>query len=157
MSPRLHWLLLALTCLGLIGCGSVSPEVAAQRERISQEPLGDYYVGRRFNLLGTRLWGYVRRPREHWEKARLVVMNERSKKQPDRLPELNLYGNAHGFDHNYEYHLQGQFNDSNYYDPNSNLVVPQFLLTGFTEITKDGGFLLSPGDTSNQRRLPELR
>ncbi len=127
-----------------------------QQDPIYQEPLGDYYVGRRFHLKGTRLWGYVRRPREPWRQARLVVMNESVMKQPDRLPELNLRGPSHGYDHNYEYHLRGQFSGEEVYDPNSNLFVAEFVLTGYTEVSKAAGFLVRPGDTSNQRRLPEL-
>jgi hypothetical protein len=122
----------------------------------SSEPAGNYYVGRRFHLEGTRLWGYVRRPREPWSKARLVVMNESIREQPDRLPETTRRGPSHGYDHNYEYHLRGKFSGEEIYDPNSNLFVPEFVLEGYKEVSKAGGDLVRHGDMKNQKRLPQL-
>lgn len=158
-------LLLLVTSLALVSCGvgpgpglgpGGGPRSAVRQDSIAREPLGDYYVGRRFHLKGTRLWGYLRKPRESWKKARLVVMNESERQQPDRLPELNLRGPSHGFDHNYEYHLRGRFSGEEVYDPNSNLFVSEFVLTGYTEVSRGGGYLIRPGDMNNQRRLPQL-
>jgi len=83
-------------------------------------------------------------------------MQERIKTQPDRLPELNLYGDSFGFDHNHEYHLKGFFSGEDMYDPNSNLFVPEFVLTGYERVSSNPGFVLKPGDTENQKRLPFL-
>lgn len=154
--PRVLFLsLCAAQFCSLVSC-EVAPEVASRRAYIHAEPAGNYFIGRRFHLKGTRLWGYLRRPREPWNRARLVMMNESVKRQPDRLPELNENGPSYGYDHNYEYRIQGRYSGGEVYDPNSNLVVPEFVLTGYSLINRGGGFLIRPGDMGNQRRLPEL-
>jgi len=150
------FLVLAVSLLGG-GCASTTPAHRAQQERISQEPSGDYWVGRRFHWQGTRVWGYVRKPRQSWKSSRLVIVDENSRRQPDRLPEMptdSAAGLLHGFDHNYEYRLWGAFSGSEAYDPNGNLTLPVFRLERLELITRNPGFVFNPGDERNQRRLP---
>lgn len=146
--------LLLIIAFGAFGCATLTPEQKSQREKISREPSGDYWVGRRFHWLGTRVWGYVRRPGRPWDSAKLVVLDERSKKQPDRISEIPRLGRAHGFDHNYEYKLWGNMTSMKAYDPNGNREIPMFRLQRYQLISKTPGFIFKPGDTYNQRKLP---
>ena len=77
----------------LPGCETTKPEVnpavsAAREERLqailTEEP-GDYFIGRRYHVEPTRYWGYLRRPRNGWETAKLVMMNESIKPVPGSL------------------------------------------------------------------------
>ncbi|MEX2580201.1 MAG: hypothetical protein WD342_14170 [Verrucomicrobiales bacterium] len=130
-----------------------SPAVKARNERIAMEPTGNYYIGRRWWTDGTRFWGYLRKPRQPWSEAKLVIMNESIVKQPDRVPEEG--GSAsHGYDHNFEYRIWGSFTGDTVYDPNSNFVVPEFRLSKFELLDRNPGFVFYPGESYNPRRLP---
>ena len=129
------------------------PAVVAQRQRIAQEPRGSYYVGRRYWLEGTRFWGFVRRPGEPWDQAKLVVMNESKKHQPDRLPEV-ASGKSHGFDHNHEYKLTGHYSGQRIYDPNSDQILPEFVLTDYELVSKSPGFLFHPNQKFPNNQVP---
>ncbi len=127
------------------------PAVAARNAQISAEPRGNHYIGRRYWLEGTRFWGFVRKPGQTWRDAKLVMMNESVKHTPDRLPEVNPGGKAHGFDHNYEYRLTGRFTGARIYDPNSDQILPEFLLTGYEVISRRPGFLFHPQEDFGKR------
>ncbi len=129
------------------------PAVKNQYAQIAQEPRGDYYIGRRWWTEGTRFWGYLRRPGEPWKNSKLVIMNEGSKLQPDRLPEQGM-GQKHGFDHNHEYKIWGSFTGQTVYDPNSNFIIPEFRLSGYELISPNPGFLFMPGEGYSPNRLP---
>lgn len=131
-----------------------SPAVKQRNAIIASEPLGNYYIGRRWWTEGTRFWGYLRKPREPWSSAKLVIMNESITHQPDRLPEGGEYGHSHGFDHNHEYKIYGSFTGQTIYDPNSNFVVPEFRLSKYELITDNPGFLFYPSEGYNPRSLP---
>ncbi len=132
-----------------------SAAVQQRNSLIAQEAPGNYYIGRRWFTEGTRYWGYVRKPQQPWEQSRLVVMNESVRPQPDRLPEIPEDGGpAHGFDHNYEYRLWGTFTGLEIYDPNSNLVLPEFRLSKYELISENPGFLFYPGEPYKRRGLP---
>lgn len=152
------WLLLSLSFVVFpSGCANQGggPEVEARNRLIAQEPTGNYYIGRRYWAQGSRVWGWLRKPRETWEKSRLVVMNEQMKLQPDRLPEdPRVATPAHGFDHNHEYKIFGSFSGDKVYDPSSNLQLPEFILTGYERISAKPGFLFKPGERYNPSRLP---
>jgi hypothetical protein len=128
--------------------------IAERNARIAAEPRGDHYIARRFYIERTHLWGYVRRPGETWDKAKLVVMNERVARSPDRLPESpSGTGLAHGYDHNREYHLWGRYTGRRVYDPNSNLVLPEFELQRALEVSDAPGWLFHPGERFNGSQL----
>jgi hypothetical protein len=98
---------------------------------------GSDWVGRRvWPHPAVRYWGQVKKPNEPWSKARLVVMNERYKHVPDRLPEGGEGERGHGFDNNYEYRLKGTFSGNEIYDPNSDKVLPEFVLRDYELISK---------------------
>jgi len=128
--------------------------VKARDAEIALEPRGDYFVGRRWWTEGTRFWGYLRRPGQPWSEAALVLMYEGSKKTPDRLPEESSTGLSHGYDHNYEYRIYGKFMNKVAYDPNSNLELPVFYLTGYEVVDANPGFLFFPGEPYSKKRLP---
>lgn len=148
----LHLALLVVSLL-LSACqtGSSDPRFAQQLEyrrmSIASEPAGDYFVGRRFHIERLHFWGYVRRPGENWDKSRLVVMNEKFMKQPDRYPEVpSGDGPAYGSDHNTEYRLWGQFSGRKIYDPNSNMVLPEFVLQRYEVKDTSPGWLFKPDE-----------
>ena len=98
---------------------------------------GSEWVGRRLQPHpATRYWGKVKKPNEPWSKAQLVILNERFKHAPDRLPEGGEGERGHGFDNNYEYRLQGTFSGNEIYDPNSDKMLPEFVLRDYQLISK---------------------
>jgi hypothetical protein len=162
--PRL-WLLpvLATSLLLLSSCRTTESLTEAQQQMVDQralaiaaEPPGDYWIGRRWWTKGTRFWGYVRRPRQQWSEAKLVMMYEGHKKTPDRLPEELPTGRTHGFDHNYEYRLWGSFSGGEIYDPNSDLILPEFVLRNYELINSNPGYLFHPGERYLATAMPPL-
>lgn len=150
------FLLACLTLVILSSCEtSRDPRVAARNAKIRQEPSGDYFLGRRYWVKGSRTWGWVRKPGQPWDKARLVVTNERYKKNPDRLPEYrNPGGLRNGYDHNFEYRLRGYFSGDEVYDPTTDLIVPEFVLQDYELVDRSPGWLFTPQDTMGNTRLP---
>lgn len=126
----------------------------ARNATIAAEAPGDYYVGRRFRIDRTHFWGYLRRPRQSWDQSRLVVMNEKSARQPDRLREEPGNGEqGFGYDHNSEYRVWGSFTGRKIYDPNSDLALPEFQPTRYELITPSGGWLFKPNERFNGYQL----
>jgi hypothetical protein len=98
-------------------------------QRIAAEPTGDYYIGRRYFKPDFKFWGYVRRPGQPWSAAQLVMLNEKQKLAPDR--EALKFGS----DNNYEYRLYGHFSGDKVYEPASNRLYPEFVVTRFEVIS----------------------
>ena len=133
-----------LVLLALVGCES--PELSgvrtarlAARGRIAQEPPGDYFIGRRYYNPNYKFWGYVRKPGQPWQTAQLVMFNEKQKLAPDRE------ANQLGADSNCEYRLYGHYTGDTVYEPASNHVYPEFLLTGYELIDKNPPSIFPPG------------
>ena len=148
ISRVLSFCLLGFAALILSQCApSVDPAVIAERQaKIASEPTGDFYIGRRYHVDHTRFWGYLRKPRTPWSKAKLVMMNEtRGIKVPDRLPEYGS-GRTHGYDNNYQYKVYGRYASKPFYDPNSNQFLPQFIPSRFELLDPNPGWLFSPAE-----------
>ncbi|TDU81653.1 hypothetical protein EI77_00963 [Prosthecobacter fusiformis] len=157
MSRFASLLSLALAVL-LTACESTSPrhqqQIDYRRLEIAAEAPGDYYVARRFNIERTHIWGYVRRPGQSWDQSKLVMMNEKFMKQPDRFSEMpSGDGPAFGSDHNREYRLWGYFSGRRVYDPNSNLALPEFVLQRYEVKSVSPGWLFNPGERFNGKQL----
>ncbi len=134
--------------------GAGGPMLAARDAQILAEPRGDYYIGRRYFTDKTRYWGYVRKPGQLWDKAVLVLMDERrGRLTPDRLLEQPSTGNAHGYDHNYEYKISGAFTGQQAYDPNADMILPLFAATNYEVISAKPGFLFTPGERYNPKYI----
>lgn len=153
-------ILLCILSLMMAGCATTasSPQAAMQletrRRQLASEPRGDFYVGRRFHIPHTHFWGYLRSPGQPWSSARLVIMNERYAKIPNRLPEMPTDGGeAYGDDHNREYRIWGRYTGRRVFDPNSNLVLPEFELRRHELINEYPGFLFQPGERFNGKQL----
>ncbi len=151
--PLLSLLTVVLSSCATSGGGGGAQDTAARVAAIAAEPHGDYYIGRRFHIERTHFWGYVRRPGESWSKSRLIVLNERLQKSPDRLSEVPVSGPAHGYDHNYEYRLWGSFTGRKVYDPNSNMILPEFALQRWELISNNPGYLFRPNERFNGKQL----
>lgn len=157
MSRVATFVLLGLSLL-LAACDSTSPRqqqlIEYRRLEIAAETPGDYYIGRRFHIDRTHIWGYVRRPGQSWHQSRLVMMNEKFTRQPDRYPELpSGNGPAFGSDHNTEYRLWGSFSGRRVYDPNSNMALPEFVLQRYEVKSRSPGWLFHPGERFNGKQL----
>lgn len=121
--------LLLFIALGwLAGCETVEPDGparAAMAEAISAEQPGSYFIGRRMYKQDYKMWGWIREPGQPWKSARLVMMNEQQKLNPDRA------SGRLGTDNNYEYRLLGRFSGEQIYEPASDKFYPEFILTGY--------------------------
>ena len=118
----------------LAGCATEPSGIEQVRvdaaQKISAEPPGDYFIGRRyFKSSFFKFWGYVRKPGTPWKSARLVVLNEKEKLAPDR--EQRTFGS----DNNYEYKLHGYFSGQTVYEPASNGFYPEFVLKSYELIS----------------------
>lgn len=129
------------------------PSQEERNARIASEQTGDFFYGRRYHVEKTRFWGYVRKPRQPWSRARLVIFREDRKLSPDRLPEAGPPGQRYAFDNNYEYRLRGYFTGEERYEPNSNQFLPEFMLTGYEVLDRNPGWLFSPGDRYDPLRV----
>ncbi len=122
------------------------PSYTERNAQIKAEPKGDFFYGRRYFVDKTRFWGYIRKPGESWDSAQLSIINEDHKHQPDRLPEDNPPSRRYGYDQNYDYQLFGTYTGKKILDPNSNLFLPEFKLTGYKLLNKKPGWIFSPRD-----------
>ena len=153
MFPPMRHLLsgLFLLPLLLLSAGCNGPEESglkaarlAQRQAILSEPKGDYFIGRRYYNSNYKFWGYLRRPGEPWHDAKLVVLNENQKLAPDR--EIRQFG----VDDNVEYKIYGRYTGDTVYEPASNHVYPEFMLTGYEIRDRSPASIFPPGT-----RLPD--
>ena len=133
---------------GASGNMGSQPSPAVRKAQIATEPRGDFYYGRRYFVKKTRFWGYLRKPGQSANSAKLVIFNESRKRNPDRLPEAGGSKN-YGFDQNYEYKIYGRYTGRKLYEPNSNQILPEFLLTNYELVSSDPGWLFSPADRYN--------
>jgi len=126
---------LSLSGFFLAGCETAMPEGIQESQArataaVEAETPGDYFIGRRYYKIPQyKFWGYVRRPGQPWNTAKLVVLNEKQKLAPDR-EQLNF-----GFDNNYEYKLWGRFSGDTVYDAGSNGFYPEFVLKKYELIS----------------------
>jgi hypothetical protein len=125
--------LLFVSLVFFAGCETMPEGIQQARiamaHQIQTEPPGDYFIGRRYYKPDFHFWGYVRRPGQPWSTAQLVVLNENQKLAPDR-EQVNF-----GFDNGYEYKLFGHFSGDTVYEPASNGLYPEFVLTGYELIS----------------------
>ncbi len=142
-------------CAGTpMGTGNMGgPTVEERQAKIAGEQTGDFYYGRRYHVEKTRFWGYLRQPRQSWNRAKLVMFREDKKLSPDRLPESGPPGKRYAFDQNYEYRIRGYYTGREAYDPNSNQFLPEFMLTGYELLDRDPGWLFRPDDRYNPDRV----
>ncbi len=150
-------LLSVISALFLSQCMSLEDEcraVIARDSEIVKEQKGDYYIGRRYYVPGTRFWGYLRRPTESWSTARLVMMDESIAKQPDRGPEPPRPNAVFGTDDNVEYIIYGAYDHGpDGYDPSSNQPLPVFKPTRYVVRNREPGFLFTPTEKRKDTAL----
>ena len=129
--------LIVLASLALLaGCATeqsgndhLSARRAVMLEAIHQEPPGNYYIGYRYYKQAYKMWGYVRKPGQTWDQAKLVMLNENKKLAPDRA------GGKLGSDIGDTYRLTGYYSGQTVYEPASNGFYPEFVLTGYNLIS----------------------
>lgn len=141
-------------CGGSMGSGNMGgPTVEERNAKITSEPSGDFFYGRRYYVEKTRFWGYLRKPRESWSRAKLVIFKEDKKLNPDRLSENGPPGQRYGFDNNFEYRMRGYYTGQTGYDPNSNQFLPVFMLTSYELSDRQPGWLFRPDDRYDRYRV----
>lgn len=118
---------ISAAALLLTSCVTTAPTGIHQaridlQQQIASEPLGEYYIGRRYYKPDFKFWGYIRKPGQPWSTAQLAMLNEKAKLAPDR-EQMNF-----GSDNNYEYRLYGEFSGQTVYEPASNGFYPEFIL-----------------------------
>jgi hypothetical protein len=75
-------------------------------------------------------------------------------KIPFRLPEQPSDGGyAYGDDHNNEYRIYGRYTGRRVFDPNSNMILPEFELRRWELINESAGWLFTPGERFTGRLL----
>lgn len=154
MRLLIRMLALLAGCLALTQCGVSSggpgnmggPTVEERNASIAAESTGEFFYGRRYFVEKTRFWGYLRKPREPWKRAKLVIFREDRKTNPDRLPEDGPAGQRYAFDHNFEYRIWGSYTGRDVYEPNSNQFLPEFRLTQYTLVDRNPGWIFTPSD-----------
>lgn len=129
------------------------PTQEERNAKIASEPTGSFYYGRRYFVEKTRFWGYLRQPRQDWNRAKLVMMREDKMRVPDRFPEDGPPDRRYAMDNNYEYRIRGNFTGKQVYDPNSNQFLPEFMLTGYELLDRNPGWLFRPNDRYNRFRM----
>src|SRR6478735_8917036 len=152
---------LGAVCALLTQCGPTStgsgnlggPTVEERNAKIASEPTGNFFYGRRYFVEKARFWGYLREPRQSASHAKLVLMREDKKHCPDRLSENGAPGQRYGFDNNTEYRIHGYYTGQQAYDPNSNQILPEFMLTGYEVLDRQPGWLFLPDDRYNRYRI----
>lgn len=141
-------------CAPSAGPGNMGgPSVEERDFSIANEPTGDFFYGRRYYVEKTRFWGYLRKPREPWSRAKLVIFNERKRTNPDRLPEDGPPGGRYSYDHNFEYRIWGHYADQPGYEPNSNQFLPVFVLSRYELLDTNPGWLFKPSDRYDRYRI----
>ncbi|MCS7064080.1 MAG: hypothetical protein NZM04_08600 [Methylacidiphilales bacterium] len=146
-------------------CGQYEPLQAQEDTEASPPPFGrvpdptltrypprsaasDEFIGHRFVEEKGQGWGWVKRPRESWHKARWVALKE----DPfgaiapgrARMPKSTD-------DHNMRYRLWGAFWDRKVYDPKTDEFLEVFILDGWEVIGPDSPPDIPPGP---QERTP---
>ncbi len=161
LKPATRIAILPLMCCLLSHCGTMSsgsgnlggPSVEERNAAIATEPTGDFFYGRRYFVEKTRFWGYLRKPRQPWNRAKLVIMREDRKRVPDRMSESGPPGHRYAFDNNFEYRIRGYYTGQEAYDPNSNQFLPEFMLTGYEVVNRQPGWLFRPDDRYDPYRI----
>ena len=139
---------LIVMMLSLVNCGVSSggpgnmggPTVEERAAKIASEPSGNFYYGRRYFVEKTRFWGYLREPRQDW----------------NRFHEDGPPGRRYAQDNNFEYRIRGNYTGREVYDPNSNQFLPEFMLTGYELLDQRPGWLFKPNDRYNRFRITLL-
>lgn len=153
MHIRPLFLIALAASLPLGGC--VTPEMKQKKaarqvmeDAIRQEAPGNYFIGRRYYKKDYKFWGYIRKPGEQWNTAKLVMLNEQGKLAPDR--ELGTLGS----DNNSEYKLYGEFSEQTVYEPASNGFYPEFSLKAYElRSVAPANIFKEPGAIDPARRI----
>jgi len=140
-----------LASLWVAGCETTQDESTRSRsvtnQAIAAEAPGNYFVGRRFYRRNYFFWGYVRKPREPWSTAKLVMLNEQKTLAPDRQ------ASAIGSDNNFEYRMEGYFSGQTVYEPASNSFYPEFVLTNYKIISERPAGIFRDANAMSPDRL----
>ncbi len=109
----------------------------------------DEFIGHRFVEEKGQGWGWVKRPRDDWRRARWVAFKENPQgaMAPGRarLPKSTD-------DHNTRYRLWGSFLDRKVYDPKTDELLDVFVIDGWELIGPAAPPDILPGPQERQRK-----
>ena len=119
-----------VTLLLAAGCSTVSSpknSYTVTAAELNANP-PDYWLGQRVYYTNLQVWGWVKRPEESWNNARLVLLKEDKCLAPHR----NL-GNRTA-DQNVRYRLYGRYWDRKGYEPVMNKLLDVFVLERYESL-----------------------
>ena len=142
-----------LWALLLTGCQNTSSTTARNGLQVSSEAAqrakaeqpGDYFIGRRLVGQPFYFWGYVKKTTESWDRAKLVMLNEKLALAPDRARH------AIGSDNNFEYRLYGYFSGDHVYEASSGRFFPEFVLKKAELIDSKPPAIFPPNNVAEQK------
>ena len=146
----------------LNGCASFSseslsyrhPEVKARNKIIAAEKLPSHlFIGRRYVIDEACFWGYLRVPNQPWQQSALVAMNELYLKTPDRITEgETVNGKQYGYDHNFEYLIEGSYTGKYIYDSKIGIKALEFKPTKISLLHKSNSWLFHPNEIYDRKK-----
>lgn len=159
---RINFLIGAAFIFLAVGCATVpssknSYEITAA-ELNANPP--DYWLGQRVYYTNLQVWGWVKRPEESWEDARLVLLKEDKCLVPHRSLGDRMA------DQNVRYKLYGRYWERKGYEPVMNKLLDVFILDRYESLGQQEPLDLSlpvviipPGgsDRSHSRSSNEKR
>jgi hypothetical protein len=101
----------------------VIPSSHGQRE-------GEVWIGHRAVIERYAGWGWIKREREPWSRARWVMLEE----EPGQRMAPGRFHSRPTLDDNTQYRIFGQFADYKGYEPNLDVFVDVFRITGWETI-----------------------
>ncbi|MBX7157900.1 MAG: hypothetical protein K1X66_05905 [Verrucomicrobiae bacterium] len=120
--------------LFVVGCATVPdspdrPDITAA-ELNANPP--EYWLGQRVYYTNLQVWGWVKRPEESWDDARLVLLKEDKCLAPHRS-----LGNRTA-DQNFQYRLYGRYWQHKGYEPVMNKLLDVFELEHYESLGQHG-------------------
>ncbi|MEM9444135.1 MAG: hypothetical protein AAGA18_02170 [Verrucomicrobiota bacterium] len=142
---------------------TVNPSILTIIPQSSGVKEGDVFIGQRHCQYKYSGWGWMKKEKESWSSARWVMIKEIPGRH--KVPHRYL-SDEHG-DHGIRYKMWGRFADYKGYEPNTDRLVPIFILRGWEVIgvgepinKKLPAFKTvprTPRSTSFQERRPKKR
>lgn len=128
------FLIFGVLLLG-VGCATTTPSSSDSYQVTAAELNAnppEYWLGQRAYYTNLQVWGWVKRPEESWDDARLVLMKEDKCLAPHRsLSDRTA-------DQNVRYKLYGRYWDRKGYEPVMNKLLDVFELERYESLGQQG-------------------
>jgi hypothetical protein len=101
-----------------------------QANGVEAQETTDFYIGHRYYAEKEGGWGWIKLPKEKWNKARWIALKE----TPPRIVAPWRKRDSQSADHNVEYRIWGKFADYKAYDPHRDEYLDVFILERYEEL-----------------------